>query len=188
MERLNRKKPGRRFPGPRLVDPLVGTLRGCSTVTSARRDPSGSAEHWDNTPITPRSPRDATRCQRSADPVVSQGRIEQNGQQARAKNERQPGGKDADFPVRGSSIHSWDITRPRARDAEARRVMRRPLQTHDARDVYDPFAGSGTTLIAAEQLGRRCCAIEIEPRYVQIAIDRHPFNARIDSAAHSGGS
>ena len=50
--------------------------------------------------------------------------------------------------------------------------MRRPQQNHEALDVYDPFAGSGTTLIAAEQLGRRCVAIEIEPRYVQIAIDR----------------
>ena len=50
--------------------------------------------------------------------------------------------------------------------------MRRPIQNHLAPDVYDPFAGSGTTLIAAEQLGRRCYAIEIEPTYVQIAIDR----------------
>ena len=50
--------------------------------------------------------------------------------------------------------------------------MRRPLQNHVASDVYDPFAGSGTTLIAAEQLGRRCYAIEIAPPYVQIAIDR----------------
>jgi hypothetical protein len=50
--------------------------------------------------------------------------------------------------------------------------MRRPMQNHLPSDVYDPFAGSGTTLIAAEQLGRRCLAIEIEPRYVQIAIDR----------------
>lgn len=50
--------------------------------------------------------------------------------------------------------------------------MRRPMQNHVATDVYEPFAGSGTTLIAAEQLGRRCFAIEIEPRYVQIAIDR----------------
>jgi len=39
-------------------------------------------------------------------------------------------------------------------------------------DVYDPFVGSGTTLIACEQLSRRCYAIEIEPRYVQVAIDR----------------
>ena len=50
--------------------------------------------------------------------------------------------------------------------------MRRPMQNHRASDVYDPFAGSGTALIAAEQLGRRCVAIEIEPRYVQVAIDR----------------
>jgi DNA modification methylase len=50
--------------------------------------------------------------------------------------------------------------------------MRRPMQNHLPADVYDPFAGSGTSLIAAEQLGRRCLAIEIEPRYVQIAIDR----------------
>jgi DNA modification methylase len=38
--------------------------------------------------------------------------------------------------------------------------------------VYDPFTGSGTTIIAAEQLGRRCFAIEIEPRYVDVAIRR----------------
>ena len=39
-------------------------------------------------------------------------------------------------------------------------------------DVYEPSAGSGTTLIAAERLGRRCYALEIEPRYVQVAIER----------------
>jgi DNA modification methylase len=38
--------------------------------------------------------------------------------------------------------------------------------------VYEPFAGSGTTLIAAEQLGRRCHAIEIDPRYAQVTIER----------------
>ena len=38
--------------------------------------------------------------------------------------------------------------------------------------VLDPFAGSGTTLIACEQLGRRCRAIEIEPRYVAVALQR----------------
>jgi DNA modification methylase len=39
-------------------------------------------------------------------------------------------------------------------------------------DVYDPFLGSGTTLIAAERLGRRCYAMEIEPRYVDVAVKR----------------
>jgi DNA modification methylase len=43
---------------------------------------------------------------------------------------------------------------------------------HHAGDVYEPFSGSGTTLIAAEQLGRRCLAIEIDPKYVQVALER----------------
>jgi hypothetical protein len=38
--------------------------------------------------------------------------------------------------------------------------------------VVDPFSGSGTTIIAAEQLGRRCYAMEIDPRYVAVAIKR----------------
>ncbi len=38
--------------------------------------------------------------------------------------------------------------------------------------VYDPFLGSGTTLIACERLGRRCRAVEIEPSYVGVALER----------------
>ena len=38
--------------------------------------------------------------------------------------------------------------------------------------VYDPFSGSGTTLIACEQLGRKCRAIEISPAYVAVALQR----------------
>jgi DNA modification methylase len=38
--------------------------------------------------------------------------------------------------------------------------------------VADPFMGSGTTLIAAEQLGRVCYGIELEPRYVDVAVRR----------------
>ena len=38
--------------------------------------------------------------------------------------------------------------------------------------ILDPFAGSGTTLIAAEKAGRRCAAMELEPRYVDLAIAR----------------
>lgn len=38
--------------------------------------------------------------------------------------------------------------------------------------VYEPFAGSGTTIIAAEQLGRRCFGIEIEPLYVDVSVRR----------------
>lgn len=39
--------------------------------------------------------------------------------------------------------------------------------------VYEPFAGSGTTLIAAEKLGRRCFAIEIDPIYCDTVINRY---------------
>ena len=38
--------------------------------------------------------------------------------------------------------------------------------------VLDPFVGSGTIFIAAEQTGRRCYAMEIDPRYVAVAIAR----------------
>jgi DNA modification methylase len=41
-----------------------------------------------------------------------------------------------------------------------------------AQSVYDPFLGSGTTLIAAEQTGRRCYAMEIDPLYIDLAIRR----------------
>lgn len=38
--------------------------------------------------------------------------------------------------------------------------------------ILDPFAGSGTTLLAAHQTGRRCYAIELDPRYVDVALRR----------------
>jgi DNA modification methylase len=52
--------------------------------------------------------------------------------------------------------------------------MRRPMLNNskpgDA--IYEPFLGSGTTLIAAESIGRVCLAIEIDPLYVDVAIRR----------------
>jgi len=38
--------------------------------------------------------------------------------------------------------------------------------------VLDTFCGSGTTLLAAERVGRRACGMEIDPRYVDVAIRR----------------
>lgn len=42
----------------------------------------------------------------------------------------------------------------------------------DGKIIVDPFLGSGTTLIACEQLGRKCYAMEISPAYVAVAIQR----------------
>jgi hypothetical protein len=39
-------------------------------------------------------------------------------------------------------------------------------------DIYDPFLGSGTTLIAAEQLGRKCYGMEISPAYCDVIVKR----------------
>jgi ParB-like chromosome segregation protein Spo0J len=39
-------------------------------------------------------------------------------------------------------------------------------------DIYDPFCGSGTTLIAAEQLGRKCYGMEISPQYCDVIVKR----------------
>ena len=49
--------------------------------------------------------------------------------------------------------------------------MARPIRNHEG-DAYDPFIGSGTTLIAAEQLDRTCYAMDIEPRYVDVVLER----------------
>jgi hypothetical protein len=48
------------------------------------------------------------------------------------------------------------------------------IQTFDSQKgiILDPFIGTGTTMLAAEQLGRRCYGIEIEPAYCEIILAR----------------
>jgi len=48
----------------------------------------------------------------------------------------------------------------------------RELMGHTTGNVYDPFLGSGTTMVAAEQLGRICYGMEIEPKYVAVTLER----------------
>lgn len=52
--------------------------------------------------------------------------------------------------------------------------MKRPLENNSSpgQAVYEPFAGSGTTIIAAEMTGRACHAIELDPRYVDVCVRR----------------
>jgi DNA modification methylase len=52
--------------------------------------------------------------------------------------------------------------------------MQRPIENNSStgQAIYDPFCGSGTTIIAAEITGRVCHAIELSPTYVDVAIKR----------------
>lgn len=52
--------------------------------------------------------------------------------------------------------------------------MRRPMLNNASpgQAIYEPFSGSGTTLIAAETTGRTCLAMELDPAYVDVAVTR----------------
>lgn len=72
----------------------------------------------------------------------------------------------------------WEIPRPKASiehpTMKPVELVRRCLSFSSRRGdtVLDLFLGSGTTLIAAETIGRRCLAVELEPRYAQSSIER----------------
>jgi DNA modification methylase len=53
-------------------------------------------------------------------------------------------------------------------------LMRRPIITHTKRGelVYEPFLGSGTTLAAAEVTERVCYGLELDPKYVDVVVQR----------------
>jgi DNA modification methylase len=53
-------------------------------------------------------------------------------------------------------------------------LMRRPILNHLRRGElgYEPFLGSGTTLAAAELTERVCYGIELDPKYVDVVIQR----------------
>jgi DNA modification methylase len=72
----------------------------------------------------------------------------------------------------------WDFPRPKA---SREHPTMKPVEmwvyaignhTKSGDTVYEPFSGSGTTIIACEQLGRKCRAIEISPAYVAVALQR----------------
>ena len=51
-------------------------------------------------------------------------------------------------------------------------LMERAISNHPYLIIYEPFSGSGTTLIACERLGRKCRAVEISPAYCAVTIQR----------------
>ncbi len=68
-----------------------------------------------------------------------------------------------------SDEQKWD--HPTQKPVE---LMRRSIRNHLRRGelVYEPFLGSGTTLAAAELTERVCCGIELDPKYVDVVIQR----------------
>lgn len=73
----------------------------------------------------------------------------------------------------------WQIDKPRKSETghstqKPVECMKRPIENNSSpgQAVYDPFSGSGTTIIAGEMTGRYVHAIEISPAYVDVAIRR----------------
>ncbi len=68
--------------------------------------------------------------------------------------------------------------------------MRRPIVNNSAKGdlVYEPFAGSGSTLIAAESVGRACLAMEIDARYCNVVIERWQRLGKADAILASNNN
>jgi len=80
-------------------------------------------------------------------------------------------------PANASTV--WEINQQGEQDGihptqKPVEVFARPIQYHTTPGAIcaEPFSGSGSQIIAAEQQGRRCFAMELEPRFVQVAIER----------------
>jgi len=50
--------------------------------------------------------------------------------------------------------------------------------------ILDPFMGSGTTILAADKIGRRAYGLELDPLYVDVAVRRWEAFARRDALLH----
>lgn len=67
--------------------------------------------------------------------------------------------------------------------------MERPVRNHLADTVYEPFAGSGTTVIACERMGRTCMAMELDPGYCDVVVRRwEEFTGRKAERVQAEGS
>jgi DNA modification methylase len=73
----------------------------------------------------------------------------------------------------------WHIPKPKKNETghgtqKPVECMKRPIENNSSpgQAVYEPFSGSGTTIIAAEMTGRCCYAIELSPAYIDVAVKR----------------
>jgi DNA methylase len=68
-----------------------------------------------------------------------------------------------------------------------RRRVKLVWNSNPGQAVYDPFLGSGTSLIAAETTGRVCLGMELEPRYVDVAVRRWQAFTGLDACLLGDG-
>lgn len=67
-------------------------------------------------------------------------------------------------------------------------LVARAIANSSLASVIDPFLGSGTTLIAAEQLGRTCFGLELDPGYCDVIVSRwEALTGRKAVLAHGEG-
>lgn len=73
----------------------------------------------------------------------------------------------------------WNIEKPRKSETghstqKPIECMKRPIENNSSpgQAIYEPFSGSGTTIIAGEMTGRHIYAVELNPAYVDVAIKR----------------
>ena len=72
----------------------------------------------------------------------------------------------------------WSINRPTKNDLHPTMkpvsLVERAIQNSSRKNdlVFDPFGGSGTTLIAAENTGRKAALLELDPKYVDVIVER----------------
>ena len=88
-------------------------------------------------------------------------------------------GKTGHWVADRSQTTLWDIDKPSKSETghstqKPVECMERPIRNNSepGDSVYEPFSGSGTTIIAAEKTGRRCYAMELSPQYVDVAVKR----------------
>lgn len=68
-----------------------------------------------------------------------------------------------------SSAKAWGVLHPTQKPIS---LMRWLVKRCPGEIIFDPYAGSGTTLRAAKDIGKRCVGIEIEERYCEVAAKR----------------
>ena len=79
----------------------------------------------------------------------------------------------------------WDINKSQKNETghstqKPIECMARPIRNHQG-NVYDPFIGSGSTLIACEQLNRKCYGMEIDPKYCDVIVKRFITYMRLNN-------